>query len=506
MKPYPKCGEQIKDTLKFCVYCGCNIAQEEEKNKTKFCGECGAELMPGMKFCGECGAKVGASAKADPWENAGQNDDPWAEVMEEEKSSDPWADFADTKEGPKAKQTKEPAQKAKAPQQKATKTTAKKTTSAKKQDSNAFDDLSFADELFTELFGAKKQNTTKKQEQKKPAEKPVETTEKKPAKKHEKLKDKKKNEKPLTAQEIHDMVKSIDFSAINWDDVEHASEKSKNWADECIDAGKQAEANQDYDTAMDWYQKAVEEDDSRAMGLIGDLYQYGRGVEVDLEEALEWYKKGDLCGDGYCRNQIGVMYYYGKGVKQDLEKAFSFFEKGAYTDKKCANAYVNLGFCYENGYGTSKDVMSAGENFRLAAELGNAWAQNKVGQMYLFTDYGFFAEDEDDFDENGEIERDYASAKKWFETAINNGYAAAYANLAYMYYNGLGVKKDGKKAFELTKKGVEKEPCANSQYNLGYYYEKGIGTKKDIKKAKEWYKKAADAGSTQAKERLAKLG
>ena len=31
MKTCPKCGEQIKDTLKFCVYCGCNMAQEEAK-------------------------------------------------------------------------------------------------------------------------------------------------------------------------------------------------------------------------------------------------------------------------------------------------------------------------------------------------------------------------------------------------------------------------------------------------------------------------------------------
>ena len=77
MKPCPKCGEQIKKTLKFCVYCGCNIAQEEAKAKAKFCGECGAQLEDGMRFCGECGAKVDAPAK--------QNDDPWASVGQEAK-------------------------------------------------------------------------------------------------------------------------------------------------------------------------------------------------------------------------------------------------------------------------------------------------------------------------------------------------------------------------------------------------------------------------------------
>ena len=111
MKPCPKCGEQIKKTLKFCVYCGCNIAQEEAKAKAKFCGECGAQIEDGMRFCGECGAKVDVPAK--------QNDDPWASVGQEAKDENPWADFGDTKQ--------------EEPKNKPEKTSAKNTSTAKKQ-------------------------------------------------------------------------------------------------------------------------------------------------------------------------------------------------------------------------------------------------------------------------------------------------------------------------------------------------------------------------------------
>ena len=54
MKNCPKCKGELKDTAKFCKFCGANLKEYEEK-AVKYCSECGAELDGGA-FCSECGA------------------------------------------------------------------------------------------------------------------------------------------------------------------------------------------------------------------------------------------------------------------------------------------------------------------------------------------------------------------------------------------------------------------------------------------------------------------
>ena len=59
MKTCPKCHKKVKDTTKFCVYCGFNIRKFDEENASKqhFCPECGTEITEG-EFCPECGIKI----------------------------------------------------------------------------------------------------------------------------------------------------------------------------------------------------------------------------------------------------------------------------------------------------------------------------------------------------------------------------------------------------------------------------------------------------------------
>ncbi len=59
MKNCPQCGAPIKDTAKFCMKCGCNLAQYEAAHAGGiFCPECGARLEEGALFCPEYGRKL----------------------------------------------------------------------------------------------------------------------------------------------------------------------------------------------------------------------------------------------------------------------------------------------------------------------------------------------------------------------------------------------------------------------------------------------------------------
>ena len=43
-----KCGNEIKDDVKFCPNCGEEVKEEK---KIKFCMKCGSELIPDSMFC-----------------------------------------------------------------------------------------------------------------------------------------------------------------------------------------------------------------------------------------------------------------------------------------------------------------------------------------------------------------------------------------------------------------------------------------------------------------------
>ena len=59
MKNCPQCGAPIKDTAKFCMKCGCNLARYEAAHAGGiFCPECGARLEEGALFCPEYGRKL----------------------------------------------------------------------------------------------------------------------------------------------------------------------------------------------------------------------------------------------------------------------------------------------------------------------------------------------------------------------------------------------------------------------------------------------------------------
>jgi TPR repeat protein len=58
-----------------------------------------------------------------------------------------------------------------------------------------------------------------------------------------------------------------------------------------------------------------------------------------------------------------------------------------------------------------------------------------------------------------------------------------------MYYNGKGIEKDYKKAFNYYTLAANKGN-KEAQYNLGIMYLKGEGINKDEIKAKEWFKKS----------------
>lgn len=221
---------------------------------------------------------------------------------------------------------------------------------------------------------------------------------------------------------------------------------------------------EDFAKALPLLQRAADAGDSLAMFGLGQVYQFGEGVEKDPGKAHEWFQKAlpllqktADAGNASAMLKLGYLYNYGSGVAKDSGKAFEWFQKAANAGDP--DGMFNLAVMYALGDGIAKDFSKAFEWFQKAADAGNTFAMQSLALEYWRrATYG----GENDPEDN------YGKARVWFQKAADAGDSL-------------------------------------SMFNLGAMYERGQGVAKDYSRAREWYQKAADAGSTAAKEKLMSL-
>jgi CHAT domain-containing protein/tetratricopeptide (TPR) repeat protein len=102
-------------------------------------------------------------------------------------------------------------------------------------------------------------------------------------------------------------------------------------------------------------------------------------------------------------------------------------------------------------------------------------------------------------------QKDYAGARKLFESAVAMGSSIGMTAVGSLYANGWGVPLDYAEArgwFEKAAAAGER----NAIYNLGSLYAYGRGVPRDYADARRWFEKAAAAGMEEAKTALKQLG
>ena len=101
------------------------------------------------------------------------------------------------------------------------------------------------------------------------------------------------------------------------------------------------------------------------------------------------------------------------------------------------------------------------------------------------------------FDEGLGVEVDHSAALKWFEKAADLGDADAQNIVGNCYVNGEYVKADHKKAFKYYQmSALQGQPYG--MLNLAYCYANGYGIAANIEESRKWMEKAADAGVQEA--------
>ena len=241
----------------------------------------------------------------------------------------------------------------------------------------------------------------------------------------------------------------------------------------------------DYNNAFKWYLKAAANHYLEAFYKIGYCYERGKGVDKNMIEAINWYTRAASLGHTQSQYELGKHYLEGNNVLQDYEKATYWLRLAS--ENKHALSLYELGLCSFEGLGFTKSYSNAIEWFWLAIAV---WKEQKTTDLREYH-YAYYY-----------LGRCYLEEKK---SQFNSLYAAScfqkagdiYEALYYLglcCYNGWGVSKNDKKAFELFQKVSEcfGEISQKASYLVAMYYFNGIGVEKDYKESVKWLKKAYD--------------
>jgi TPR repeat protein len=188
------------------------------------------------------------------------------------------------------------------------------------------------------------------------------------------------------------------------------------------------------------------------------LFEEGRAYDIGLDFKKEDKKRGQLMTEASASAGFTMAVAYCRlcgwnGLKRDYKKAFDEFVKIEKETNGYHCAQYLIGYCYDYGHGTEKDLTKAVE---------------------------------------------------WFAKSVAQGNSSAMVSLAFCYHNGFGVDEDKTKGFELYEKSALLGD-STAMNNVGMCYEDGEGVTKDLNKAKEWYTKGAAQGDADAQTQLAKL-
>jgi TPR repeat protein len=127
-------------------------------------------------------------------------------------------------------------------------------------------------------------------------------------------------------------------------------------------------------------QAAAQNQEADAQFELGQLYEYGKGIEQDYSKAMHWYKLAAKSGLFKAEYSIALLYEKGRGVELDYVLASEWYQKAA--DKGDPWSQTNLAFLYSHGRGVKQSDKTANELYRKAAEQGHFQAQFNLGARY----------------------------------------------------------------------------------------------------------------------------
>lgn len=152
----------------------------------------------------------------------------------------------------------------------------------------------------------------------------------------------------IAAEQGHELAKK-EYESVK-DFIDFDSVKVQMWL------GMEYSSMGEIEKSIHWLTKAADQGDAYSLYLLGLRYSF-----TDEEKGLEYYRKAYEKGSEDAAWFLGQAYEEGKGVEVDLAKAMQYYHFAA--DKGYPPALASLASMYEEGRGTEKDTQRA-ESYR----------------------------------------------------------------------------------------------------------------------------------------------
>ena len=152
----------------------------------------------------------------------------------------------------------------------------------------------------------------------------------------------------------------------------HATSNVVDYEDEALSLYDQGR----YSESFAYFEKAAQKGSASAQYSLGVLYYNGDGVDKDPTKAIQWLTQAAMNDSTKAMLLLGKIYNYGwESVSEEVTKAIRWFNAAAAYD--VAEAYFELGNIYysKEGYINYK---KAAELFERAVELGDMASKNPL--------------------------------------------------------------------------------------------------------------------------------
>ena len=233
--------------------------------------------------------------------------------------------------------------------------------------------------------------------------------------------------------------------------------------------------------AQKWYAKAGDAGDAEGYFNAGELYN-----TVDPPKALSWFKKAVALKHPTAILWIENLYKKGKGIPHDNKEAVRWFRQVAGVGN--TDAMLWLGDTYRDGDGVGKSSEEAIKWYQKAGDSGDIKGYIRIGDMYL---------------RGKGVKVDSAVAEVWFQKAADKGdtFASVWVGNEYLGFENRADKKFPEQAIRWYKKAIAKgNTMAGSA--IGLMYSEGDGVPKNEKLAKEWFDRGFDKAAQKQHEKL----
>lgn len=268
------------------------------------------------------------------------------------------------------------------------------------------------------------------------------------------------------------------------DDAEDGDAEAQNGLGLLYAAGNSVDRN--YGKAVEWFQKAVDQDHTEAFYNLGACYGSGLGVETDVDEAGRLFEKAAERGHGRAAFALGSLYHTDNLIGgKDLKKTLKWYQKSAEAGEE--DGLYNLGTLYFNGEGVKQDEARALKLWSKASKKGHKTAAFSIFEVLeLGTKF---------------TEKDPKKAQEWLMKAAENGHPKALTQAGQRLV-GMGNMP---KAIEYLR-GAAEAGEANAMFYLGVLLTEGRAEMRTKDEAWKLWEGAAEAGNEVAKRVIENAG